>query len=480
MSTGEEAIATIKGTPPDGEGLRASLEKALQDPKQRIAITSVLAAIFLVSFKLYVGILTNSLGILSEALHSGLDLVAAGITLLAVIASAKPADAEHNFGHGKSENLSALAETILLIATCAWIFYEAYKRIFLESAPVQASLAGFLVMGVSIVIDVNRSRMLYRAAKKYKSQALEADALHFSSDIISSSVVILGLVFVMLGWPIGDPLASTGVGILIVIASLRLGRRTFDALMDSALVTEAERIKGSIGAIEGVSIERLRTRLSGPNAFVDLKISLDRSVTLEDSRGIMSEVEKRVRDVLPGADVVVQVEPRVSLNESLSSKIIQIVANERRIRHIHSIRIHRIDSSTIIDLHLEVDPTLSVKEAHDLASAFEERVKAQLSIDEVNTHIETRELEETNVSMQGLPQMGDRIRAIVTRYPEVVGCHSIQVIKAEGKVSANLHCELLGDEPIEKANEITTIIEDTLRAELELSYVNIHIEPKER
>jgi cation diffusion facilitator family transporter len=477
---GEEATRSSEGIPPNGSEFRASLGKALRDPKQRAAIASVLAAVFLVCFKLYVGLLTNSLGILSEALHSGLDFVAAGITMLAVLSSARPADEDHNFGHGKSENLSALAEAILLIATCAWIFFEAYKRIFLESVPVQASFAGFLVMGVSIFIDVNRSRMLSSAAKKYNSQALEADALHFSSDILSSSVVILGLVFVRLGWSIGDPIASTGVGILIVIVSLRLGRRTFDALMDRALVTEAAQIKESIGAIEGVRIELVRTRLSGPNAFVDVKISLDRRVTLEASRGIVAEVEKRVRGVLHGADVIVQVEPRTSPDESLSSKITQLTANERKIRHIHSIRVHRIDGSTIIDLHLEVDPTLSVKEAHDLASDFEERVKTQLGVREVNTHIETREPEEPSGFSLSIPQMEERIRGIVARYPEVIGCHSIQVIRAEGKESINLHCELRGDESIDKAHEITTIIEGSIRAEFkELSYVNIHVEPKE-
>ena len=460
--------------------LGASFKTALRDPKQRAAVTSVLAAVFLVCFKLYVGILTNSLGILSEALHSGLDLVAAVITMLAVLASARPADEDHNFGHGKSENLSALAETILLIATCAWIFYEAYIRIFIESVPVQASLAGFIVMGVSIIINVNRTRTLSKVAKKYNSQALEADALHFSSDVLSSFVVIIGLVLVSFGWSIGDPLASAGVGILIVIASLRLGRRTFDALMDRALITEAEKIKNSIGAMEGVRIERIRTRLSGPNAFVDVKISVDRRLTLEASRALVAEVERRVRDVLHGADVIVQVEPRTSPNESLSSKITQLAANERRIRHIHSIRVIRIDNSTIIDLHLEVDPTLSVKEAHDLASDFEERVKTQLGVLEVNTHIETREVEEPNGSALSIPQMEERILKIVTQNPNVIGCHGIKVLKAEGKVSVNLHLELRGDESIDKAHEITTIIEDSIRAEFkELSYVNIHVEPKE-
>ena len=424
--------------------------------------------------------LTNSLGILSEALHSSLDFVAALITMLAVFKSSLPPDKDHNFGHGKSENLSALFEAALLIVTCAWIFYEAYRRIFVEFVPVDASWAAFLVMGISMFIDINRSRMLYKAAKRYNSQALEADALHFSSDILSSAVVILGLVFVRLGWPIGDPLASTGVGILIVVASLRLGRRTIDALMDRAPVTESEKIKEGIGTIEGVRIERVRTRLSGPNAFVDVKISLDRRVTLETSRAIVGQIEGKVREVLRGADVMVQVEPRTSPSESLSSKITQLAANERRIRHVHSIRVHRIDGSVVMDLHLEVDPTLSVREAHELATAFEEKVKAQLGIGEVNTHIETREPEKPEAPSEELPQMEERIRRIVARYPEVAGCHDVQVRTIHGKASASLHCEIGGERSIEEAHEITTKIENIIMAEMkDLGYVTIHVEPKE-
>jgi divalent metal cation (Fe/Co/Zn/Cd) transporter len=191
-------------------------------------------------------------------------------------------------------------------------------------------------------------------------------------------------------------------------------------------------------------------------------------------------VEGKVREVLKGADVMVQVEPRTSPTESLSSKITQLAANERRILHVHSIRVHRINGSTVIDLHLEVDPSLSVREAHDLASTFEETVKAQIGVAEVNTHIETREPEIPDAPTEELPQMEDRIRMIVSHYPEVSGCHSVQVRTIDGKVSANLHCELGGEKTIEEAHQITTRIENALMAELkDLRYVTIHVEPKE-
>lgn len=210
--------------------------------KKSVALTSVLAAVALTTFKIIVGLMTGSLGILAEAAHSGLDLVAALVTFLAVRVSGKPADEEHRYGHGKIENLSALFETLLLLLTCVWIIDEAVQRIFFQNVAVEVSIWSFIVMGVSIVIDYNRSRMLSRAAIKHKSQALEADALHFSTDIWSSSVVILGLAAVWVGdrFPQltflhkANSLAALGVAIIVVYVSFQLGKRTVQALLDTA------------------------------------------------------------------------------------------------------------------------------------------------------------------------------------------------------------------------------------------------------
>ena len=204
--------------------------------KHWVALSSVLAAIFLTGMKLVVGLMTGSLGILSEAAHSGLDLVAAVVTLFAVRISGRPADREHTYGHGKVENLSALFETVLLLVTCIWIIYEAIQRLFFKEVLVEASIWAFVIMGVSIVIDFSRSRALARVAKKYQSQALEADALHFSTDIWSSSVVIGGLLLVRgadwlgLAWLTkADALAAMGVAGIVVYISAQLGQRTIAA-----------------------------------------------------------------------------------------------------------------------------------------------------------------------------------------------------------------------------------------------------------
>lgn len=456
----------------------------LRNPKERVALSSVLAAIFLVSFKLYVGVITNSLGILSEALHSGLDLLAAAITMFAVITANKPADNEHQFGHGKVESFSALVETILLLLTCGWIIIEAVDRIFVTKSHAEASLAAFAIMGISIVIDISRSRALYKAAREHKSQALEADALHFSSDILSSSVVIIGLIFVKLGFPLGDPLAAVGVAVLVVIASLRLGKNTMDMLMDKAPKGKADEVRKNIETLEGVCCSDVRVRIAGPSAFADVKISLDRSMPLELSHDIASQVEQKVREVLDGADVMVHVEPRACADEDLASKLSLIALKEKGITGVHKMQVHRIDGDVIVDMHIEVSSQTKVKEAHELVSRFECKAKSELKIMEISTHIESQNCSEAigKDVTKAYPAIVKQVRALAEQYAKdneaVIDCHNIVVRDAGGKLSVNLHCDLDEDEPLETAHQLSTDLENILKSKInELDHVIIHIEP---
>ncbi len=265
-----------------------------------------------------VGLLTNSLGILAEAAHSALDLVAALMTLFAVSQSDKPPDQEHNFGHGKVENLSALFETLLLLATSAWIINEAVQRLFYKKVTVEISIWSFIVMGTSIAIDYTRSRILYRAARKYNSQALEADALHFSTDIWSSSVVILGLVgltlarfFPELSWMSeADAIAAMAVALIVIFISGELGYRTITALLDTAPKGMSDQIIRKVKAMKGVSdCHAVRIRPSGARWFVDLHITMDGGTTLNEAHAVTEQIEKKVQTILPGSDVTVHVEP---------------------------------------------------------------------------------------------------------------------------------------------------------------------------
>ncbi len=295
------------------------LHSSAQREKTAAALSSVVAAIGLTSFKIVVGLLTNSLGILAEAAHSALDLIAALMTFFAVRVADKPADQEHPFGHGKAENVSALFETLLLLATSGWIIYEAQHRLTNPQMHVSVSIWSFIVMGTSIIVDVTRSRILLRAAKKHNSQALEADALHFSTDIWSSSVVILGLVLVLvsrslpeLAWlEKGDAIAALVVALIVIFVGGQLGVRSIQALLDAAPKNgEYEMILKEVSRIRLVTnVHALRIRSSGARWFVDLHVTMDGDITLNESHRATERIERKVHDILPLSDVTVHVEP---------------------------------------------------------------------------------------------------------------------------------------------------------------------------
>jgi len=286
--------------------------------KNRAALSSVAAAFLLTGLKVVVGLLTGSMGILAEAAHSGLDLAAALVTCFAVRAASKPADRDHAYGHGKVESLSALVETLLLLATCAWIINESVHRLTTRHVQVDASIWAFAVMGISIAVDLSRSRMLSRVASKHRSQALEADALHFSTDVWSSAVVILGLLGVRLAdWSPGlgflvqaDAVAALIVAGIVVVVSSRLGLRTIQALLDTSPPGADERIKAAVAAMDGVlDCHAVRVRHSGPYYFVDLHILVDGEQSLRSAHALTERVEQAVEAILPGADVTVHPEP---------------------------------------------------------------------------------------------------------------------------------------------------------------------------
>lgn len=291
-------------------------DQRAQREKNWVAGWSVVAAVFLTGLKLVIGLSTSSLGILSEAAHSGLDMVAAVITLWAVRAAVQPADEEHTYGHGKYENLSALVETALLLLTCLWIVWESIQRLFFASPHVEATIWSFAVMGFSIVVDFSRSRALRRAARKYGSQALEADALHFSTDIWSSCVVIggLGLVFLArqldLPWLAkADAAAALGVAGIVVGVSLRLGKKSVSDLLD-AVPTGMHEQALHAAHVEGVlDVKQVRLRRSGAETFADVTLTVCRDTTFERAHAIASQAEDAIRRVIPGCDIIVHVEP---------------------------------------------------------------------------------------------------------------------------------------------------------------------------
>lgn len=287
--------------------------------KLSAAILSVGSGVILTVTKVVVGFMTGSLGILAEAAHSALDLVAAIVTFFALKLASKPADTEHPYGHGKIENFSALVETVLLFVTCGWIAFEAIDRLFFRDRPVEVSIWAFAVVLLSIGIDIHRSRKLMAAAKEFHSQALEADALHFSTDIWSSAVVLLGLVCVKvadtcptLAWlHKADALAALGVAVIVVFVSSKLGQRTIQNLLDSAPNGAAETITRLVEGIEGViDCHHVRIRASGPDIFVDLHVTMDGAQTLAAAHELTETIEQRIQEIYANADVTVHAEPQ--------------------------------------------------------------------------------------------------------------------------------------------------------------------------
>ena len=289
-----------------------------QREKQWVASTSVAAAVGLTGFKLIVGLTTGSLGILAEAAHSGLDLAAAVLTLVAVRVAARPADRDHLYGHGKVENLSALFETLLLLVTCAWIVMEATHRLRTGDVVVEVTAWSFVVMLTSIVVDISRSRLLYRAAKKHNSQALEADALHFSTDVYSSAVVLVGLASVLVSrqypqWSFlkyADAVAAILVAVICLYVIFELGMRSIYALIDSAPAGMDSAVVAAAEAVPGVvNCHRVRIRAAGAQTFIDAHVLLDGHLTLEQAHNLTEEVERAVQVVALDADVTVHAEP---------------------------------------------------------------------------------------------------------------------------------------------------------------------------
>jgi cation diffusion facilitator family transporter len=295
---------------------------AAEREKRWVAMTSFWAALGITLFKVVVGVLTGSLGILAEAAHSGLDLVAAGATWVAIRIAGKPADADHPYGHGKVENLSALFATFLLLLTCAGILYGAIERLFFTEVAVEVTIWSFVAMLTSMVVDYSRSRALGKAARKYHSQALEADALHFETDIWSSGAVIVGLICVKVGqwqpaWAAlrhADALAALLVAIIALWITGTLGLRTIRALLDAAPAGLAPQIVAAVAAVPGVAdCHQVRIRTSGPRIFVDMHVRTEGSQTLAQAHALTEDIQQTVRAIAPMADVLVHAEPAISL-----------------------------------------------------------------------------------------------------------------------------------------------------------------------
>ena len=456
--------------------------------KRLAALASVGSAVLLAFLKAFLAVVTGSLGVLSEALHSILDLVAAVITYFSVRVADKPADAEHLYGHGKFENFSAFVETGLLLLTALYIIWEAIQRLFFRAVQIHPSVMAIVILAVALGINLYRARALGRVAKKYPSEALEADALHFSTDVWSTLVVLLGILGAWLGVKLGipwlgsfDAVAALGVAGVIIWVGSRLGKRTLDALLDVAPRGLREKIAGFAEGVEGVlQAERVRVRRAGQRYFVDVTISVPRTASFEQAHAASEAVERRITGVIP-ADVVVHVEPRARRDEHLFETI-RAVAHRRGL-DIHELSAQQLDGQLIIELHLEVDETQSLREAHHAATELEEDIRAAADSEAiVNIHIEplgagipdAEEMKELGEAVQNF------LNSLSPEYPELVDCHDVRVRSVEHKTLVSCHCAMDGRLPITDVHDLTAILESRVKAQFPQIYrLTIHPEPLE-
>ena len=461
--------------------------ESMRAEKRAVAGNSVAAAVAITALKLLVGISTGSLGILSEAAHSGLDLVAAVITLLSVRVSDKPADSEHQYGHGKFENFSAFIETGLLLLTCVWIVYEAIKRLFYHHVEIEPSIAAFLIMFLSMGVDYWRSRALGRIAQKYDSQALEADALHFSTDIWSSGVVIIGLLVVALGHRFGipwlrdaDPIAALLVAGVVVYVSSRLARRTIDALLDAAPKGVRAQIEDSVSRVPGVlELDRIRIRRAGNRYFADLSIGLDRNVTFQRSEQMAGAVTDAVHRVLPDADVVVHSVPRAQHTENIFDRI-RAVATRSNL-NVHDISVQQLGDKLHVEQHLELDERLNLMEAHQQVTELESEIKQEVpEISSILTHIESEPATiETGDEISRDGRLERQLEDIVAEFPDVLDVHDVQIKRVRGRIYVSCHCTMSDQLPLSRVHDVLTALETRLKQQApDLFRVLIHPEPQ--
>jgi len=459
---------------------------SMRAEKRSVAGNSVLAAIAITSLKIVVGFTTGSLGILSEAAHSGLDLVAAIITFFSVSVSDKPADADHQYGHGKVENFSAFIETGLLLLTCVWIIYEAIERLFFRRVEIEPSVWAFVVMLISIGVDLWRSRLLGRIAQKYDSQALEADALHFSTDVWSSSVVILGLLLVLAGRAYhidwlrdADPIAALMVAGIVVQVSWKLARKTIDALLDAAPAGVRSKIIDAMRRVDGVlEVDRVRIRRAGNHYFADVAVGMARTVTFQHSERVAEMVRAAVRNVLPDADVTVNSVPRADRKENIFDQI-RAVATRHNL-NVHDVSVQDLNGRILVEQHLELDERLALKEAHDRVTALEAEMREEVpEISSILTHIESEPATiEPGDEIVRDPALERRLKATAAEFPDVLDMHEIQIKRVRGRLYVSCHCTLPDNLPLSRVHDIQTDLEIRFKQDApELFRVLIHPEP---
>jgi cation diffusion facilitator family transporter len=473
-------------TTPVEEARQLAADPRVSKEKTNAALFSVFAACAMTGLKVVTGILTGSLGMLSDAAHSGIDLLGAGLTFFSVRISGKPADDDHTYGHGKIENLSAFVETGLMVISCIWITYEAIDRIFFNPTQIQISLWPFLVLITSIAVDLWRSRELLRVARLHGSAALEADAAHFASDIWATLAVLLGLVATWIGsrfhisWlHYADPVAAIAVSVLIARFSWELASKTIAVLLDSAPAQTRQQMIDEVSAVDGVlAVDQARVRRSGTEYFADLTLSLSRHLTFQHTEDLVRNATDAVHRVIPGADVVIHTVPRETGAESVFDKVRAVASRNNVV--LHDVAVQSMNGKLHVEQHIEVAETMPLLKAHEFVRCIEDEIRREVpQIATVLTHIESEPSTiELPVSIERDRKIESNLRDAAKRFPEVLDIHEIVIGRVGERLHVSCHCTLPDALEMQQVHDVITGLEDQFKLESpEVHRVLIHPEP---
>jgi cation diffusion facilitator family transporter len=433
--------------------------------KSRVAAISIFASAGMATAKFVVGIAIGSLALISEALHSSVDVVATVITWLVVRVSDRPADDEHHYGHGKFESLSALGVIAMLYVLAGGILVESFSRLREGAPPPTLSAVPFVVLLIDIAVNFWRARALHRTARDTKSQALAADALHFASDVMGSIAVIAGLALTGLGYTWGDAVAAVGVAVMIALLGLRLARSTVETLLDRAPEGASEKATAAIRAVPGVvDVERLRVRMVGSTHFIDAIVQVPRTYPIDRIDDIKRKAQDAVAGALHDADLTFTAVPVARDNESVRERIMVIARNSGLA--IHHVTVHDLGGKLTVSIDLEVDGDMALTAAHDIAQELERNIRDEFGEDvEVDTHIEPLE-PELPLGTDAAPDRVETIKNALSRFAEagaIHDIHSVRVRDTDAGEIVNFHCRAAPSMSVIKVHQNVDEIERALR-----------------
>ncbi len=460
---------------------------AFSAEKRRVALHSMLAAAVMTLLKLAAGLFSGSLGVLSDAAHSGLDMVGSTLTFFSVRVSDKPADEDHTYGHGKFENFSSFGEVLLMAASSAWFIWEAIQRILHPGKELQGFQWSVAVVLCSVAVDFWRSRRLRDVADRTGSSALATDAFHFASDIWSSLAVLCGLCVAWVGvhfdiavLSYADPLAAIVVSLLILRLTVRLGREAVDVLLDQIPAETRLRLIDDVARVPGVlSVEQARVRRAGANYFADFTLALPRRYTFEHTGELVRSATEAVHRTLPEADVVIHTVPRQARAESIFDRVRAVAARNNVSVHELSVQSHQ--GRLRVEQHLELDEEQPLLKAHDFVCTLESEILREVpEIDAVLTHIESEPatIEQPAEHVEEDRRIEQAMLFTAAQLPEIIDVHEIIVGRTGEHIQLSCHCTLPDDLSMRRVHEVITALEDRFKLECpEVYRVTIHPEP---